>query len=109
MNAIQNLILCLKGPKASEKMWEFFLKLVILPVPIKSLIIIIMKTLIFVRTLISKHKIPYPGAKEADSSWKVKVKEVLSSFPLICRANQLPGSRGKTKVREKRFSHQIYQ
>ena len=46
MNAIQNLILCLKGPKTSEKMWEFFLKLVTLPVPTKSLIIIIMINLL---------------------------------------------------------------
>ena len=46
MNAIQNLILCLTGPKTSEKMWEFFLKWATLPVPIKSLIIIIMINLL---------------------------------------------------------------
>ena len=99
MNAIQNLILCLKGPKTSETMWEFFLKWATLPIPIKSLIIIVMinllkiyclqqserswKTLIFVRTLISKHKIPYPGGKEADSSWKVKVQHLLVCFHLF--------------------------
>ena len=46
MNAIQNPILFLKGPKTSEKMWEFFLKWATLPVPIKSLIIIIMINLL---------------------------------------------------------------